>query len=216
MAAATSVTRVAMLVPAVWEGNRELADDVRDFYRYHAGLVEPWDGPAGLVFTDGACVGATLDRNGLRPLRVAICDDGLVVVLVGGRGRRLSDGHGASRRGKLGPGPDARRRSRRAALEDERVLKRRLARRRPYGQWLDEGLVNEAPPASRSSRPATISSRDRSLFGYTREELAVILRPMATHAHEPTSSMGDDTALAPLAGRARVRSSATSSSASRR
>src|SRR5207245_1688704 len=94
---------VAMLVPEAWEGARDVDPEVRGFYRYHACLVEPWDGPAGLVFTDGLGVGAALDRNGLRPLRYAICEDGLVACCSEAGAVDVS-GHGRVKRGRLGPG----------------------------------------------------------------------------------------------------------------
>ncbi|MEX2329142.1 MAG: glutamate synthase central domain-containing protein, partial [Nitriliruptoraceae bacterium] len=188
---------LAMLVPEAWERNVELDDEVRDFYRYHAGLVEPWDGPAGIVFTDGRVVGASLDRNGLRPLRVAIVDGGLVVcaseagVVALPEGRRV-------RRVKLGPGQmlavDPTR-----GVETNGELKRSLARRRPYGRWLEQGLRRVA--SGEPVEPPTDDLVARQIVsGYTREELTLVLRPIASHAHEPTSSMGDDTALAPRAG----------------
>src|SRR5439155_2161602 len=94
---------IAMLVPEAWEGARDLDPAVRGFYRYHASLMEPWDGPAGLIFTDGLGVGAALDRNGLRPLRYAICHDGLVVCC-SEAGAVDGSGHGRVERGRLGPG----------------------------------------------------------------------------------------------------------------
>ena len=191
---------LTMLVPEAWEGNPELDPELRDYYRYHALLVEPWDGPAGLVFTDGHVVGAALDRNGLRPLRYAVCADGLVVCCSEAGAVDLS-GRGQVRRGRLGPGQivavDPER-----GFEENAVVKERLARRRPYGSWLAAGLrrgtngVPVEPPAG------DLTSR-QAVFGYTREDLNVMLRPVAAHGHEPTSSMGDDTALPPLAGRAR-------------
>jgi glutamate synthase domain-containing protein 2/glutamate synthase domain-containing protein 1/glutamate synthase domain-containing protein 3 len=191
---------LSMLVPAAWEGDDELEPEIRDFYRYHAGLVEPWDGPAGLVFTDGVVVGAALDRNGLRPLRTAVCSDGLVVC-ASEAGAVSLDGRGSVRRGRLGPGQmiavDPER-----GLEGDLELKRRLARRRPYGRWLEDGLVRGSIGAPVEPPKADLTPRQHA-FGYTREELMVVLRPIGAHGHEPTSSMGDDTALAPLAVRAR-------------
>ncbi len=189
---------LAMLVPEAWEGNVELDPDVRDFYRYHSGLCEPWDGPAALVFTDGRVVGATLDRNGLRPLRYAVGGDFVVCASEAGV-MDLPDG--PVRRGKLGPGEmiavDPER-----GLEENAAVKRRLAARAPYGDWLERGLVRGSCGA-----PVAVPEQDltprQAAFGYTQEDLRAILRPTAAHAHEPTSSMGDDTALAPLAGRAR-------------
>jgi glutamate synthase domain-containing protein 2/glutamate synthase domain-containing protein 1/glutamate synthase domain-containing protein 3 len=191
---------LTMLVPEAWEANGELDPLVRDYYRYHSLLVEPWDGPAGLVFTDGRVVGAALDRNGLRPLRYAACADGLVVCCSEAGAVDLS-GRGGVRRGRLGPGQmiavDPER-----GLEENEAIKRRLAERRPYGRWLAAGLRpgTNGTPAEPSGDDLTAR---QSVFGYTREDLNVILRPVAGRGHEPTSSMGDDTALPPLAGRAR-------------
>jgi glutamate synthase (ferredoxin) len=191
---------VTMMVPPAWEGDPELGQDQRDFYRFHSGLIEPWDGPAALVFTDGRVVGAALDRNGLRPLRYAVCEDGLVVC-ASEAGLIPLEGRGRIRRGRLGPGQlialDPER-----GLELDAALKRRLAAGRPYGQWLAEGLVTGS-----NGEPAPVADEDltrrQATFGYSREELMMVLRRVAQHAHEPTSSMGDDTALPPLAGRAR-------------
>jgi len=191
---------LSMLVPPAWEGNEELPDGVRDFFRYHSGLIEPWDGPAGLVFTDGRIVGAALDRNGLRPLRYAVCEDGFVACSSEAGAVEL-EGHGRVLRGKLRPGQMI-------AIDPERgfelddAIKRRLAAGQPYGAWLDEGLV--AGTNGSPAEPADEALASRHVrFGYTREELSMILRPIASHAHDPTYSMGDDTALTPLAGRAR-------------
>jgi glutamate synthase domain-containing protein 2/glutamate synthase domain-containing protein 1/glutamate synthase domain-containing protein 3 len=191
---------LSMLIPPAWEGNAELPESVRDFYRYHAGLIEPWDGPAGVVFTDGHVVGAALDRNGLRPLRYAVCEDGFVACS-SEAGAVSLDGHGIVRRGKLGPGqmiavdPDR-------GLELDHEIKELLAAERPYGVWLAEGLVSGS--TGQPAEPPTEALTPRQVaFGYTREELLQFLRPIASHAHDPTYSMGDDTALTPLAGRAR-------------
>ncbi|HEY8725709.1 MAG TPA: glutamate synthase large subunit [Gaiellaceae bacterium] len=190
---------LTMLIPPAWQGDAELDPEVRDFHRFHAGLVEPWDGPAGIVFTDGRVVGAALDRNGLRPLRYVVAGDlvccaseaGVFDVPVGT----------TARRGRLGPGEmlavDPER-----GLEEDRAIKLRLASARPYGRWLEEWR-REASTGEPASPPEEDLAVRHVLFGYTREELTVIVRPSAAHGHEPTSSMGDDTALPPLAGRAR-------------
>ena len=186
---------MAMLVPEPWEGHRDLPPAVRDFYRYHACLVEPWDGPAGLVFTDGVRVGATLDRNGLRPLRWQLCEDGLVVV-ASEVGAVPVAGHGVVTRGRLGPGqmlcvdPTL-------GVQFDGDVKEWLADQAPYTGWVDEGLR----PFTRGEPLIELPDEDTFLalqvaYGVTKEEVAMILKPMATDAKEPTFSMGDDTPFA--------------------
>ncbi len=190
---------VTMLVPPAWQGDAELDPRVRDFHRFHAGLVEPWDGPAGIVFTDGCVVGAALDRNGLRPLRYVVAGD--LVCCASEAGVFDVPAGTSARRGRLGPGEmlvvDPER-----GLEEDAAIKLRLARARPYGRWLEEWR-REASNGEPAPPPEGDLAVRHVLFGYTREELSVIVRPSAAHGHEPTSSMGDDTALPPLAGRAR-------------
>ena len=190
---------LAMLVPRAWQNDPELDPEVRDFYRYHSGLVEPWDGPAGVVFTDGRVLGAALDRNGLRPLRYVVADD---LVCCASEAGVFDVPPGVSaRRGRLGPGEmlavDPER-----GLETDGAIKARLGSSQPYGRWLEEwrreGSTGEPGPP-----PDEELAARHVLFGYTREELSVIVRPSAAQGHEPTSSMGDDTALPPLACRAR-------------
>ena len=190
----------AMLIPEAVDADPELDPDVRTFYRYHSTLLEPWDGPAGVVFTDGRVVGATLDRNGLRPLRYAVADERLVACASEAGALTLPEG-ARIRRGRLGPGqmlvvdPAL-------GIEENKTVKQRLARQRPYARWLrasvrqlDAGVPVDPPTESLTARQAAA--------GYTREDLSLVLRPSAATGHEPTSSMGDDTALPPLAGRAR-------------
>jgi glutamate synthase domain-containing protein 2/glutamate synthase domain-containing protein 1/glutamate synthase domain-containing protein 3 len=190
----------AMLIPEAIDADPKLDPDVRTFYRYHSTLLEPWDGPAGVVFTDGRVVGATLDRNGLRPLRYAVADERLVAC-ASEAGALTLPGSARLRRGRLGPGqmlvvdPAT-------GVEENRAVKERLARRRPYARWLraavrplDAGVPVKPPTESLTARQVAA--------GYTREDLSLLLRPSAATGHEPTSSMGDDTALPPLAGRAR-------------
>jgi glutamate synthase (ferredoxin) len=190
----------AMLLPQAWQADHELDEDLRSFYRYHSTLLEPWDGPAGVVFTDGRVVGATLDRNGLRPLRWAVADDRLVACASEAGALPLLPG-ARVRRGRLGPGemlvvdPAV-------GFEDDRAVKRRIARKRPYRRWARTTL--EGREAGRPVEPPSVDLAARQVrAGYTREEVTVVLRPTAANGHEPVSSMGDDTALPPLAGRAR-------------
>jgi glutamate synthase domain-containing protein 2/glutamate synthase domain-containing protein 1/glutamate synthase domain-containing protein 3 len=192
---------VTMLIPPAWQHDSELDADVRAFHSYHAGLIEPWDGPAGIVFTDGRVVGAALDRNGLRPLRYAVTDDGLVACSSEAGAVPLSETTRV-RRGRLGPGEMLTVDPAGAGLEEDAAVKRRLARRRPYLRWLatgrrphDRGVPVLPPREELRTRHV--------LFGYTREEISLVLRPMASQGHEPVSSMGDDTALPPLAARVR-------------
>ena len=191
---------MTMLVPPAWQNDPRTSTEVRAMHRYHAMLVEPWDGPAGLVFTDGVTCGAALDRNGLRPLRIAVCDDGLVTVGSEAGAIPLSDG-AAVRRARLGPGQILSIDPERGLLFDGE-LKRDLARRKPYASWVDasvafleRGVPGPAPESDLVARHA--------LHGYTREELSLMLRPIAQTGRDPVYSMGDDAPIAPLAGRAR-------------
>jgi glutamate synthase domain-containing protein 2/glutamate synthase domain-containing protein 1 len=193
---------MAMLVPEAWEDAEHLPEDVRDFYAYHAGLTEPWDGPAGLVFTDGERVGACLDRNGLRPLRYAVSSDGLVVC---SSEAGVVDLTGTVTRGRLGPGQmicvDPL-----YGLQTNTEIKAWLARRQPYGQWLANGL-RRLPAGDPVAAAGPALPLRQVAYGYTREELTTVLRSMGTTGKEPVTSMGDDTALAVLSGTRRPVSS---------
>ena len=188
---------LAMLIPEAWENVRDLDPAVRDFYRYHACLMEPWDGPAGLCITDGLRVMACLDRNGLRPLRWLSCEDGLVVV-ASEVGAVDTAGRGKVRRGRLGPGqmlcvdPEA------GGLQLDADIKATLARRKPYGKWVEDGLWVLAP-GDPIVDPRPHGKRRQLAYGHTREEAAMIIKTMALDAKEPTFSMGDDTPIPPLA-----------------
>jgi glutamate synthase (ferredoxin) len=193
---------IAMLVPEAWEGARDLHPEVRGFYRYHACLMEPWDGPAGLVFTDGLGVGAALDRNGLRPLRYALCEDGLVVCASEAGAVDLT-GHGKVTRGRLGPGQMLFVDPRRGAVLDD-ANKERLAAGGPYARWAGEGITRlpAGVAVAETPEPAELGRR-HAAHGYTVEELRMIVKPMAADAKEPTFSMGDDAPMPHLAGRPR-------------
>ncbi|HEX2272348.1 MAG TPA: glutamate synthase large subunit, partial [Acidimicrobiales bacterium] len=193
---------VAMTVPEAWEGERDLDPAVRGFYRYHASLMEPWDGPAGMIFTDGLGVGAALDRNGLRPIRYAICDDGLVVCCSEAGAVDVS-GRGLVRRGRLGPGQMLFVDPGRGVLDDA-ACKERLAAAAPWARWAADGLreLGQGRPIVQTPEPEVLERR-QAMFGYTREELTMVVRRMASDAKEPTYSMGDDSPLPHLAGRPR-------------
>ena len=200
---------VAMLVPEAWEGSRDLPAGVVDFFRYHACLAEPWDGPAGLIFTDGRRSGAALDRNGLRPLRYQLCDDGFIVCASEVGAVPLA-GHGKVRRDRLGPGqmlcvdPDGSLDGIRGFQTDS-AIKGTLARRAPYSRWAYEGLCRFpiGTPLSELADEDDITRRQVA-FGVNKEEVAMVLKPMATDAKEPTFSMGDDTPFAAVASRPRL------------
>ena len=191
---------LSVLVPPAWQNDPRLDDDVRDFHRHAAMLSEPWDGPAALCFTDGRSCGAALDRNGLRPLRVAVVGDELLAVSSEAGAVPLPDGQPV-RRGRLGPGgiltldPD------RGLLVDAE-LRHAMARRRPYRDWVAHSIVRADVGAPLEPVESSLDAR-HVLHGYTREELNAMLRPLAQSGHDPVSSMGDDTAIAPLAGRDR-------------
>ena len=191
---------MAMLVPEAWENVRDLDPEVRGFYRYHSALMEPWDGPAGIVFTDGVGVGARLDRNGLRPLRYQVCEDGFVAVCSEVGAIDVS-GHGQVRRGRLGPGQMLFVDPTRGLLDDDACTER-IAAGAPYARWAADGFYKLSPGEPALRVPDDIVSR-QAMHGLTREELAMVLKPMANEAHEPTFSMGDDSPLPNLAPRSR-------------
>jgi glutamate synthase (ferredoxin) len=191
---------LAMLVPEAWEHAVDLDPEVRGFYRYHSALMEPWDGPAGLVFTDGVGVGAALDRNGLRPLRYAICEDGLVVCCSEVGAVDVS-GHGSVERGRLGPGDmlfvDPTR-----GVQRNDAVKTRLAAAAPYSHFAHDGFLTFGPGEPVQQVPDDVEAR-QAVHGYTKDELAQVVRAMASDGKEPTFSMGDDSPLPPMAGRPR-------------
>jgi glutamate synthase (ferredoxin) len=191
---------LSQLVPPAWQNDPRIGAAERAMRRYHAMLVEPWDGPAGLVFSDGVTCGAKLDRNGLRPLRVAVSGDGLVVVASEAGAVPLPEGVPV-RRGRLGPGQllavDPRR-----GLRFDGELTRELAARKPYAAWVEETARFGEQGEPVASTESDLGAR-HALHGYTREELSLMLRPIAQTGQEPVYSMGDDAPIAPLAGRAR-------------
>ncbi len=201
-----------MLVPEPWEQLPEMPAARRAFYDFHAGLMEQWDGPAALAFSDGVVAGATLDRNGLRPLRYAITDDGLLIA-GSEAGTVAVDQTRIVEKGRLGPGQMIVVDTARGLVLRNDAIKAEIATLAPYGEWLAERRV---PVASRESR--VVSSNESSYvsrltphdsvtvqrtFGYSGEDARLIVNPMAGQAQEPTWSMGDDAPLAVLSERAR-------------
>ena len=191
---------MAMLMPAAWENVGDLDPEVRGFYRYHSALMEPWDGPAGVIFTDGVGVGARLDRNGLRPLRYQVCEDGFVAVCTEVGAIDVS-GHGQVERGRLGPGQMLFVDPTRGFLDD-RACQERIAAAAPYSRWAVDGFYRLSPGEPELEVPDDLVQH-QAMHGLTKEDLSMVLRPMASDAYEPTFSMGDDSPLPNLATRPR-------------
>ncbi|GAC1380641.1 MAG: glutamate synthase large subunit [Marmoricola sp.] len=197
---------VLMMIPEAWENHLEMDAKRRAFYEFHSAVMEPWDGPACVVFTDGTQVGAVLDRNGLRPSRYWITEDGLVVLAseVG----VLTDIEPSTivRKGRLQPGRmflvDT---EQHRVIEDEEI-KSALASEHPYDEWLHSGLIKLEDIADREHIVHSHASvtRRQQIFGYSEEELRVILTPMANTGGEPLGSMGTDTPVAVLSQRPRL------------
>ncbi|MEK7578272.1 MAG: glutamate synthase large subunit [Patescibacteria group bacterium] len=199
-----------MLIPGAWEQHKLMDEKLKDFYKYHACFMEPWDGPAAIAFTDGIRIGAVLDRNGLRPARYLITKQGLVVMAseVGVLDIAASE---ISSSGRLEPGKMFFIDTEEGRIIDDEEIKEDFSRRRPYGVWLKQNLLElDKLPAPRDAGRKTKGEGRRTkesnddiltqlkAFGYTREDLKVIIKPMAEEAKEPTGSMGNDTPHAVL------------------
>jgi glutamate synthase (NADPH/NADH) large chain len=191
---------MTMLIPEAWDKDSAMPGDIRAFYEYHATLMEPWDGPAAVAFTDGRYVGATLDRNGLRPGRYLITRDGLVIMASEAGVLPVSAGN-IQMKGRLAPGRMLLVDTVEKRLISDEELKKQLAARQPYAEWLRENRITlDMLPRPARVVPAnheTIRMRQRT-FGYTDEDLRTILLPSARNAQEPVGSMGIDTPLACL------------------
>jgi glutamate synthase (NADPH) large chain len=196
---------ILMMIPEPWQKHEAMSPERRAFYEYHASLMEPWDGPASIAFTDGTVIGAVLDRNGLRPSRYYVTQDDLVIM--------------ASEVGVLDIPPESIRLKERlhpgriflvdtaeGRIVDDEEIKARLAAEHPYAEWLRDNLVALADlPAHPVPAPDHDTVRIRQVaFGYTHEDLRIVLAPMAGQGEEPVGSMGTDTALAVLSDRPRL------------
>src|SRR5579884_525772 len=191
---------MAMLIPEAWDADQTMFEEKKAFYEYHASLMEPWDGPAAIAFTDGKWLGATLDRNGLRPARYLVTKDGLLI-LASETGVLPVRPEEVAYKGRLQPGKMLL-----VDLENKRFvpdeeIKHQLASRQPYGEWLAKNQITldalPDPPRVYGTDHKTLIMRQRA-FGYTEEDLRILLAPMATHGEEPVGSMGVDTPLACL------------------
>jgi glutamate synthase (NADPH/NADH) large chain len=189
-----------MLVPEAWTTQLEMSPAKRAFYEYHAALVEPWDGPAALLFTDGTLIGATLDRNGLRPGRWLVTKSGLVVV-ASEAGVLDFDPTDVLEKGRLQPGKMFLVDTARGKILDDEAIKQEVAAGQPYAQWIASNKIDLADlPQVPSLYSIGREDRERMerAFGYTREDLRTLLAPMASMGEEATGSMGNDAPLAVL------------------
>jgi glutamate synthase (NADPH) large chain len=196
---------VLMMIPEAWEKHTEMDADRRAFYSFHSSLMEPWDGPASVTFTDGSLIGAVLDRNGLRPGRYWVTEDGLVV-FASEAGVLDLDPATVIRKGRMKPGRmllvdlDAHR-----IINDDEI-KAQLASENPYAEWLAKGRIdlNDLPEQQHVVHSHASVIRRQQIFGYTHEELRLLITPMANTGAEPIGSMGSDTPVAVLSDRPRL------------
>jgi len=190
---------VLMMIPEAWEKSTFMSSERRDFYRYHAGLMEPWDGPASVTFTDGKIVGAVLDRNGLRPARYWVTKDKRVI-FASEVGVVDVDPANIERKGRLQPGRVFLVDIEQGRIIDDEELKGTLAAKAPYGKWLKEQQISldeiDARPWLAPSHASVV--RHQKNFGYSEEDLRLIIRHMAQVGEEPIGSMGSDAALPAL------------------
>ncbi len=192
-----------MMIPEAWHGNDLIDDDRRAFYEFHASLLEPWDGPAAIAFTDGRLVGACLDRNGLRPARYLVTDDGLVVMASEAGVLDIPEER-IVKKWRLDPGRLLLVDTEAGAILDDDACKSQLVARHPYAEWISAGTVHldELPRAADQPEPDSGTVRIRQqLFGWTDEDLRLIVAPMAQRGEEPVGSMGNDAPLAVLSDR---------------
>src|SRR5204862_5065797 len=191
---------MAMLIPEAWAKNAHMNPQKRAFYEYHASLMEPWDGPAAIAFTDGRSIGATLDRNGLRPARYLVTRDDLIV-MASETGVLKVKPEDVKLKGRLQPGKMLLVDTVQGRIVSDTELKASLYGRKPYQLWIKENQLTldqlAEPPREHGEDHKTLVSRQRA-FGYTDEDLRVVLGPMIEKGEEPVGSMGTDTPLACL------------------
>ena len=195
-----------MMIPEPWSNHQSMDDAKRAFYQYHSCLMEPWDGPASIAFTDGRRIGAVLDRNGLRPSRYYVTKDGLVV-MASEAGVLDIPAADIQMKGRLQPGRMFLVDTEEGRIVDDEEIKRAIANERPYRQWITEHQVhlNDLPDAPQVPQPDHDTLLQRQIaFGYTFEDERLILAPMAQHGVEAVGSMGNDTPLAVLSNKPRL------------
>ena len=194
-----------MMIPEAWENHETMSQEQRDFYRFHAAMMEPWDGPASVAFTDGEVIGAVLDRNGLRPSRYWVTDDDMVV-MASEVGVIDIEPSKVVAKGRLQPGKMFLIDTREGRIVADDEIKAGLASLHPYGEWLQAGMIELAGLPNREHVVFSHDSvlRRQQMFGYTHEELKILLTPMASTGGEALGSMGTDTPLAVLSERPRL------------
>ncbi len=196
---------VLMMIPEAWENHAQMDEERRAFYEFHSLFMEPWDGPACVTFTDGTVIGAVLDRNGLRPGRYWVTDDGLVVLASESGVLDLPPEH-VVRKGRLQPGRMFLVDTFEGRIVPDEEVKSALAAERPYADWLHAGIIRlrDLPEREHILHTASSVARRQQTFGYTEEELRIILGPMARSGGEALGSMGTDTPVAVLSSRPRL------------
>ena len=194
-----------MMIPEAWEKHSDIEESRKNFYEYHSMLMEPWDGPAAVIFTDGSLVGATLDRNGLRPGRYLVTEDGLVV-LASEIGVAEIDPSKIVRKGRLQPGRMFLADTVNGRLIDDDEIKAEIAALEPWGEWLEGNRIKlkDLPEREHIAHTASSVNRRQRTFGYTDEELRILLAPMARNGIEPLGAMGSDTPIAAISDRSRL------------
>ena len=194
-----------LMIPEAWAGNPLMDEDRRAYYEYHAALMEPWDGPAAMAFTDGRQIGATLDRNGLRPARFIVTDDD-IIVMASEVGVLDIPERKIVKKWRLQPGKMLLVDTEQGRIVDDDELKRTLATARPYREWIKRSRIAlDELPVPAPSPPPEVPLLDRQqAFGYTQEDLRIILAPMASSGEEAIGSMGNDAALPVLSNRPKV------------
>ncbi|MBN2413525.1 glutamate synthase large subunit [candidate division KSB1 bacterium] len=197
---------VMMMVPEAYGPRIKMSEDKRAFYEYHSALMEPWDGPAALAFTDGRYIGATLDRNGLRPARYTVTKDGLVV-MASETGVLDIPAENILSRGRLQPGKMFLVDLQQQRIVPDNEIKAKISRQRPYRRWVRENHIQLRglfTPSKVTKEDAAIVKQRQHAFGYTDEELKMILNPMASRGQEPVGSMGNDIPLAILSNKSQL------------
>ena len=196
---------VLMMIPEAWENHATMDPARKAFYEFHSTFMEPWDGPANVCFTDGTLVGAVLDRNGLRPGRYAVTDDGLVVLASESGVIELDPAH-VVQRGRLQPGKMFLVDTEHGRIISDEEIKSSLAAAKPYAEWLHAGLIRmkDLPEREHIVHTAASVQRRQQTFGYTAEDLRILLTPMAKSGAEALGSMGTDTPIAVLSSRPRL------------